>query len=565
MTTARLAIVAFLPFVVWSRRFDSPFFIPKLIVGAALGATSWWWLAGLRRVRLPGGARLAGLMVGLAWLAVAGVRGPWWVPTSSALAVLLMCLGAWLAVLNLPERLQHSACWGVVAAAILEALIGIAESFGRVPFLARFGDRQNPGVIATVGNQEFLATLLACGIFGLLHGRAHLRHPAIRSLSLVALVPLVIGIALTRSKGTAVILLVWGIWRWTGSVRFLMAGGAIGAATLLWFFPDSIKGRLLLWLAAAQVFAEHPVAGVGLGQFGNHYLAAIDHLFLRFPGVQAALGSYTADVRDAHNILLEGAVSLGIPGALLAGWLCVALFRVAFRETTAIGGALWLLLLKLQYTVVLASLTGGLLLTLFAALATSFRTRHNPRSTRLTAAALGLIPLIVTFAASVDDCQRSQGMRQLFLGNRAGALAAFHGALRADATDGFSRLGVAMVRWKEGDLVAMDESIRQAMADNQTVDVIKKSAHLYFFSGRHGQAEPIYEFLARVYPNRRSAFIKLAQIRQARGDLRGARRLARLVIAMHPRVRNPNDSGYLATARAILNTSRTDSRWRVPQ
>ena len=55
-----------------------------------------------------------------------------------------------------------------------------------------------------------------------------------------------------------------------------------------------------------------------------------------------------------------------------------------------------------------------------------------------------------------------------------------------------------------------------------------------------------------AYPDRRSAIIKLAQVRLALGDRREAETLARQVIAMQPRVYNANDTEYVRTARDLL-------------
>ena len=90
------------------------------------------------------------------------------------------------------------------------------------------------------------------------------------------------------------------------------------------------------------------------------------------------------------------------------------------------------------------------------------------------------------------------------------------------------------------------------------LDVVKKCAHLRYFTGQYGKAKPVYDWLAAIFPNRRSAFIKLAGIAWRTGDRAQARTLAEKVIAMRPRVFNPYDAGYVAEAHRILRALGTE-------
>lgn len=76
----------------------------------------------------------------------------------------------------------------------------------------------------------------------------------------------------------------------------------------------SAQGRLGDLTASAEIVAQHPVTGVGLGQ---NILA-----------LNQVRGSTW---RAVHNVYLQYAVDLGLPGLLLFLWLFVAVFRTARR------------------------------------------------------------------------------------------------------------------------------------------------------------------------------------------------------------------------------------------
>ncbi len=88
--------------------------------------------------------------------------------------------------------------------------------------------------------------------------------------------------------------------------------------------------RLAHWTAALRMFAAHPWTGVGAGNYASRYLA------YNVPRWTHALG-------HAHNIYLNTAAELGVPG-LLAYLAFVALTLVwcwrAAAQTTGIGRAL---------------------------------------------------------------------------------------------------------------------------------------------------------------------------------------------------------------------------------
>jgi len=151
------------------------------------------------------------------------------------------------------------------------------------------------------GWMRFLLTLVACTILGIL----------ILTQSRGAIVAL----------GVVLILLVVLRWKWgwiVVPISLLAVGGIIalwGADKFLAVLSSGIslgglEGRLEVWSRAIYMIQDFPFTGVGLGLFGD----VADNLY---PFFLAAPGS----VPHAHNLFLQVAVDLGLPG--LIAWASI--------------------------------------------------------------------------------------------------------------------------------------------------------------------------------------------------------------------------------------------------
>ena len=169
---------------------------------------------------------------------------------------------------------------------------------------------------------------------------------------------LVAGAAATFSRGGGLALgcaLVWLVVRRGIPVRAVVVTAAVTGAAALVFASAAqaelaralqekshIAGtnadtRVLRWQAASRMLADNPVLGVGPGGFRQEYAAA---------GHNAEIDEQTP---VAHNMFLEVAAELGVPGfALLIAFVAIgfmaserALRRVADRrEAVAVQAAL---------------------------------------------------------------------------------------------------------------------------------------------------------------------------------------------------------------------------------
>lgn len=106
------------------------------------------------------------------------------------------------------------------------------------------------------------------------------------------------------------------------NVGLMIVAGVLGVVGYgLWF--DTLPGRSLefrwrYWTASAHVFADHPLTGVGSGNFGRHYL--------RYKSVVSP-----EEVQNPHNFLVAAAVDWGVGGALGVVAVVYGLFKGIVR------------------------------------------------------------------------------------------------------------------------------------------------------------------------------------------------------------------------------------------
>jgi putative inorganic carbon (HCO3(-)) transporter len=172
------------------------------------------------------------------------------------------------------------------------------------------------------GWTRFLLIIVACTVFGIL----------ILTQSRGAIVALGVGLIL-------LIVLRWK-WGWIAIPISLTAIGGIitllGADKFLGLLSsgvslEGVEGRLEVWSRAIYMIQDFPFTGVSLGLFGD----VADTLY---PFFLAAPGS----VPHAHNLFLQVAVDLGLPGliawaSILIGVIVSAwqIYRIGRRQSSA--------------------------------------------------------------------------------------------------------------------------------------------------------------------------------------------------------------------------------------
>jgi hypothetical protein len=297
------------------------------LVSALCGSALWL---------LGGGLRPAVPPRGLAWAAAALClwAGLWHLPVrpelvmlAAGLLLVLLCAAA----ARQPE-LAGALQAGLLAAAALNAGIGLAQYFGLSSALAPFVNVIEAGeAFGNLRQTNQFATLCWIGAAIVLFGTLQLRMPA--RLALVVLLAAA-GAASASRTGVleAVALGVLVAW-WRGPDRrsrlALYAAGAaayVMAAMLLPVLLEAVTGivperrlwarfgggegcfsRWVLWSNVLELIALKPLAGWGWGELDYaHYLTL-------YPGAR-----FCEILDNAHNLPLHLAVELGVPAAVVA-------------------------------------------------------------------------------------------------------------------------------------------------------------------------------------------------------------------------------------------------------
>ncbi|MCL4562617.1 MAG: O-antigen ligase family protein [Chloroflexi bacterium] len=232
---------------------------------------------------------------------------------------------------NSPGRHQ----WLLRGYAALGLLLSFAGLFSarwavdKLSFLSPQLYSQIPRLFSDTINANVLAGYLVL-IFPILVGIGIFHWSGLslfdRSLGSLSAISLLIVLVLTESRGALVALsvacvglcLFKGKWGWV----LLGAGGLASAAGILLIGPSrlltmvtpevsligSSSGRIEIWSRALYIIQAFPLTGIGMGLFGP----IVDYFY---PLFHYAPGT----VFHAHNVFLQVAVDLGIPG--LIAWL----------------------------------------------------------------------------------------------------------------------------------------------------------------------------------------------------------------------------------------------------
>jgi putative inorganic carbon (HCO3(-)) transporter len=223
------------------------------------------------------------------------------------------------------HRLQRLIVWTLSIASTVAGFLAVQKFLSGQELLARLPEG-DPNDVAFV-----LATTLPL-TFWLLRERGLRRVAVIAMLGMLS-----VAIVLTFSRGALVGLAAGLLWKLIVDRRQLkvIAGAAVLAAavigTVVYFAGNrvdtglrakekvagqNVSTRLQAWRLAAGFAADHPLLGIGPGEFRNRWVAATDQL------------PETPPLKVVHNAYLDIAAELGIVAALLfVAYLVMAIVR----------------------------------------------------------------------------------------------------------------------------------------------------------------------------------------------------------------------------------------------
>jgi tetratricopeptide (TPR) repeat protein len=554
------ALFAMLPFLAFSEAFQAGFEIPKMLAVNALGAVCLAFLATRSDIVLPARAVRWFLPVYAVVVLVSGLLSPATANLVTVLAMFISLVAVYLFVLNADGPSRTRLLLALLVVAVIEATIGLAQATHFDQWLPGYLLHGRHPVIGTLGNEEFLCTLLGVGFFVALH---FYRLPATsrwqRRLCLLAMAGLLGGLALAHNKGGLLFIVLLVIWRRLPRAWVMAAIAFVGTALLAWLFPDQAKGRLLLWLASLVIFGTHVVGGVGPGQFENGYLDAVHALFTQYPALAGYFATNAAKVQDAHNIILNHAAELGVAGLVLSSIFIAHAVRLASRAGGALGAALLWLLFKSLYTVVLGAATSALLLAMVLALATPHATCMSISVARLRAVAMVslVLPLLAAAWVAWSDYFYQQGLHEMMIGQLTSAQARLEEALRHHPQNGDAWLALAQLHFQQHETLLMQAELHKAIEVKKEINIVKIAAHINFYSGNYAEAEELYRYLHVVYPGHLTTMTRLALIAQQHADYTEAHLLAQAVLDGKPSREVWSDSRNRTVARQILQQLET--------
>ncbi len=332
--------------------------VPWLV---CLFATAAWCAAGGMR-QLPAGLLVAGAAL-IAWGVIRGHGGLDFFAMAGGIGLVLLSASACASIASREDGLKAVA-WALVAAAAVNALIGLAQHQG---FLQEGNSWLSAGLPGEAeGNlrqRNLFASHLSLGMIAL-------AWLFTRGLRLAAALPLVVLLAVASAASTSrtgllqLVLLAGFSMALPGPRRAQrialcltgLAAYALGTFGLPWLlelrgfdaanlFDRTSKvplcsSRRTLWSNVLTLVAQRPWLGWGWGEFDYaHYVVLFD-------------GTRFCDILDnAHNLPLHLAVELGVPAAVLVVLgAAVAAWRARpWRETDGDRRFAWAILAALAF------------------------------------------------------------------------------------------------------------------------------------------------------------------------------------------------------------------------
>lgn len=321
-------------------------FVSEKILALAVGSVIFFgiirWLArGLISVRTPADWPILG-MIFLLPINIWATSDL--VTTLPQILRLLIGIGLYYTVINWSATVHRTrwlvrGLWFASLVLSLYAFISVEwtnTKFTFIPaslyshFRILVSDTANPNVMAGI-----LAILLPCSLAPLLFSGLRLQRLDM-SLAALTTIMVVLVMVLTQSRGgilaLGVIIVLLIILRWKKGWIIISSFILLLFAWIVWLGPErainvvfantalvGIDGRLEVWSRAVYIIRDFPFTGAGIGTY-TRVVDLLYPLFTYFPDT----------VVHAHNLFLQIAVDLGIPGliAWLAIWILITVTAI---------------------------------------------------------------------------------------------------------------------------------------------------------------------------------------------------------------------------------------------
>lgn len=154
-----------------------------------------------------------------------------------------------------------------------------------------------------------------------------------RLLAVIAVVAMLGILVVSKSRGgllaVGTVLILLAVLRWRRGWLIVLGGVLIIGTIFWWISPDTIlemltatqalgglDGRLEVWSRGLYMVQDFPFTGIGMGTF--HQTVNLLYPLL--------LANFDVDIPHAHNLPLQVAVDLGLPGLIV--WLAIFLLVI---------------------------------------------------------------------------------------------------------------------------------------------------------------------------------------------------------------------------------------------
>ncbi len=283
------------------------------------------------------------VLIALVRLAVSPVRVPSDAISGIAYFVLLLLVaGLSTDILASNGWLDSLAKTAALLSAVV-AVLGLLQYAGLVHFLFPEFPEYGQRMYGVFGNQDLTGGFIALGIPLLFRWAAdETGSPRMRGALWCAFIIALCGLVLSESRSAWIAGVVGIAVAWSTleskppRARWIIAGMAAVVIALVALFPQStvrrlpqeigIQARVSMWRAAVDMAIEHPVAGVGFGQY-----AYWSPLYIGRQGLNAGrpAASRERHADQPHSEPLRILAEMGVLGSLCWAWMAVVWLRRA--------------------------------------------------------------------------------------------------------------------------------------------------------------------------------------------------------------------------------------------
>lgn len=435
----------------------------------------------------------------------------------------------------------------IIVASFIQALLVIFSSYfpGLTERIYPFS--QGGDLVGSIGNREFCAVLIGFGMILCVGNKNSLRE--FNWLEIVSSFFMILALILLKSKGTLALLLILLVFK-KAKFIYKFVGAFIIMIIIIVFFPETWRGRVLLWLTGLIAGVHSLPFGGGTEYFYFHYLSSLEKLYGFFPQIKTVFGDYAGLVADPHNIFLQVTSSGGLLGLGAFLLLLILLFRDSRNWDARMRILGLFILVKMMYTVTMTNVLVSLLVFLFLFLMepdTSFKKEKHQVFFGLQNVALIVFLSVGVWMLSMQVINHF-GKISLLKGDVLKCEKSMELYLEYFPKDGDALLTRSHLYFIQGKGDLMDKTLKEALQYKPDIDCLKIAAHAYFFSGNYNEALDLFKKIHYFYPKHLSSIVKMAQIYEIQGSINKAKELAQYALDLELRRKSKSDAYNLMLA-----------------